>query len=487
MSVARETVGLHEYDGKVQDLSPSGVAAALSRIGVGPAEPDRHDEAHLRAAEAGALAWMVAAEDHRRSPSAHLGNLDLACYDREYAPPEVRAEARRAHLGAWPDAVDAAIESLDRMPASVARALLPSVRGLGAGLVPEDPVTSAGLAALDRLVAHVEQATRGSDETLALGAELLAKLMGEPEAMVVDVGRLARVADVELARLKEMLTEASARLAPDQAPADLVAALGHDHPAPDEIAHEASELIREVSAFTIEHNLLGDLGGECRVGPAPESRRWAMAMMVWSAPYEQDGPSWYHVTPPDPTWSDKEQEEWMAVFSRTALPAITVHEVTPGHFSHGRFLRSVRGDVRRGLFSGTFEEGWAHYAEELFLEEGFRGDDPRFCIGVCVEALVRVTRMRVAIGVHTGAMTMADAVAAFETDALLNGPAARSEAERSTYDPSYGRYTWGKLEILALREEARAAWGARYSHRRFHDALLSYGAPPLGLIGDILV
>ena len=54
------------------------------------------------------------------------------------------------------------------------------------------------------------------------------------------------------------------------------------------------------------------------------------------------------------------------------LPAITVHEVTPGHYAHGRMLRRVKGDARRVLSSSAFVEGWAHYAEELFVEEGFR-------------------------------------------------------------------------------------------------------------------
>jgi hypothetical protein len=84
-------------------------------------------------------------------------------------------------------------------------------------------------------------------------------------------------------------------------------------------------------------------------------------------------------------------------------------------------------------------------------------------------------------------MTVDDATARFETDAFLLGPAARSEAARATYDPTYGRYTWGKLEIMSLRDEARSAWGTRFSLRRFHEALLALGAPPLGTMGDALV
>jgi len=65
----------------------------------------------------------------------------------------------------------------------------------------------------------------------------------------------------------------------------------------------------------------------------------------------------------------------------------------------------------------------------------------------------------------------------------MAGPAALSEARRATFDPTYGRYTWGKLEILDLRERARRAWGASFSLRRFHTAMLSLGSPPLGLLG----
>ena len=88
------------------------------------------------------------------------------------------------------------------------------------------------------------------------------------------------------------------------------------------------------------------------------------------------------------------------MFSATTLPGITVHEVAPGHFSHGQALRRARGQVRRTLFSGAYVEGWAHYAEELCVEEGSLSDDPRFAVGVWLEALVRVTRLACALGVH---------------------------------------------------------------------------------------
>src|SRR5918994_859864 len=403
MSSVREYIGRHEYDGRVEDLSPEGVRAALARLG-GPPEDDQHDEAQLAAFERLARLELGELELHRANPLYHVAALDVSCYDREYAPATERAEARRRHLAAWPDAVE------------------------------------------------------------------------------VDLGRLEERADAERDRMRAILDEACGRLRPGQPTAEVVAWLLEDHPDADGVLREAEALTAESIAFTLERGLVPGLDGECLVAPSPPSRRWALAMMSWAAPYEADAPSRYYISPPEPDWPATEQDDWLKVFSRATLPAITVHEVAPGHFAHGRRLRLLTSDVRRTLHSLAFVEGWAHYGEELCIEEGYRGDDPRFAAGVALEALQRVTRLAVSIGTHAGTMTVDEAAARFEADAFCYGPAARTEASRATFDPTYGRYTWGKLEIMALRDQARAAWGAGFSLQRFHDALLSLGSPPLGLM-----
>src|SRR5262249_17737058 len=135
---AREQAGRHEYDGRPQDLSPAGVRAGLARLAAARAEggrqADPHDEAHLSAAEEQARVVYAGLELHRSTPILHLGELDLACYDRDYAPQEERDAARAEHLAAWPRVADAAVESLDQVSAPVAEALLGGIRGLAAGL-----------------------------------------------------------------------------------------------------------------------------------------------------------------------------------------------------------------------------------------------------------------------------------------------------------------------------------------------------------------
>ncbi|WP_377269297.1 DUF885 family protein [Peterkaempfera sp. SMS 1(5)a] len=485
----REMAGRHEYDGRVQDLSPDGVRAGLAAVRRARAAADgtvvagSHDDAQLTVFEEALEAQLGTLQLHRRDPYLHLSNLELACYERAYAPAEERAIARRRHLAAWPDAVDAAIAALDRLSAPVAAALLGAVRGLAAGLDPaQGPETQDALAAHARLVGHVAQAAERGEPEFALGADALAMLMGSQEGLPVDLGRLAERAGAERERLRDLLAEACRALDPVRTPAELVPELLTDHPAPDQVVPEAARLTEELLAFTREHHLAPYTDGSCLVGPAPESRRWSTAMLTWAGPDEPDAPSWYHVTPPDPDWPPGTAEEWLTVFSRTTLPAITAHEVAPGHFAHGRALRRAATPVRRTLHSLAFCEGWAHYAEQVCLEEGFRAGDARFAAGVALEALVRVTRLSCAIGLHTGAMDVAEATRRFMTDAHLPRAGAAAEARRGTFDAGYGRYTWGKLEILALRERTRAAAGAGFTLPRFHAALLKLGSPPLGLL-----
>jgi Bacterial protein of unknown function (DUF885) len=488
----REASGRHEYDGEIQDLSPDGVRSGLIRLqqarAGGDSLDDWHDEAHLTAFENLSLVEFGELGLHRRNPLYHLSEFDLASYDRDYAPLPRRAAARLAHLAAWPRAADNAVAALDQVSGPVAAALLEAARGLARG-IPDDAdeqARAAALAAHGRLVAHLEEAAAGEGPDTALGTAGLTALMGSAEGLPLDLGRLAERADAERDRLLSRLADSCARIDPGRPPLEVAHELVRDHPDAGGVIDAASGWTARAIEFTRERDLMPYHDGECLVGLAPPARRWAMAMMCASAPGEPEAPSWYYITPPDESWPARDIEDWLEVFSATTLPGITVHEVAPGHFSHGRALRRAPSAVRRVLQSAAFVEGWAHYAEEMCVEEGFCSSDPRFAVGVWLEALVRVTRLACAIGVHTAGMTVEEGARRFEADTHLTGSAARSEAQRATFDPTYGRYTWGKLMIMDLRERARKDWGAGFTLRRFHTALMELGSPPLGLLGTAI-
>src|SRR5918999_6598142 len=285
VSAVREYVGRHEYDGRVEDLSPEGVRAALARVGGPPGtapEPDGHDEAQLAAFERLARLELGELELHRANPLFHVAALDVSCYAREYAPADQRAEARRRHLAAWPDAVDAAVTALDRVAAPVAEALGPAAGGLAAGLVGQegsgapgtgapagrgdgDPVVAAALTAHRRLVAHLEAAAVNGDPDAALGRATLARLLGTGEALEADLGRMEERADAERDRLRGMLEDARAAIAPGRPTAAVVAELLADHPDAAGVMAEAQALTAESVAFTVPRGLVPGLDGDCLV------------------------------------------------------------------------------------------------------------------------------------------------------------------------------------------------------------------------------
>ena len=482
---AREESGRHEYDGQLQDLSDTGVRQSVTALGGEPLA-DGHDHRHLTTFEAWHRVRFAEMREHRVNPLVHLANMELACYDRSYAPEEDRMAAKRRHLKQWPDAVDMAISSLDQVPGPVATALTDAVAGLATDVPADWPEADAALAAHARFVAHIRMLAQSGPPDTAIGEANLARLMSAAEGVDVDLTELRKRALQEGSRLQDLLDESCQRLDPAASTQETVALLLRDHPTSQELISDAAVLTDEVIRWTAERSLAPHLDGECVVGESPPSRRWATAMLSWAAPGDPDSPSNYDITPPDEAWPVAEQNDWLSMFNRTSMQAITVHEVAPGHFAHGRSLRHLTSPVRQTLIGGAFTEGWAHYAEEMVLDEGFHADDPRYAIGMCLEALCRLTRLTCAIALHSGEIDVAEASRRFRSQAYLSQPVALSEARRGTFDPGYGMYTWGKWEILKVREKASAAWGAEFTLPRFHAALMTLGGPPLGLLESAL-
>ena len=121
------------------------------------------------------------------------------------------------------------------------------------------------------------------------------------------------------------------------------------------------------------------------------------------------------------------------------------------------------------------------------LDEGYGGDDPTLRLSQVCEALPRDCRYICSLGMHTGGMSVDEATRFFMENAHMEEFPARKEALRGTFDPGYLNYTLGKLMILKLREDYRNEQGAAFSLRGFHDRLLSYGAPPVPLLREVML
>ena len=167
--------------------------------------------------------------------------------------------------------------------------------------------------------------------------------------------------------------------------------------------------------------------------------------------------------------------------SRADLLFVTIHEVWPGHFLHGLHIRKHPSKVLQSFCTYSNTEGWGQYTEEMMFDAGAGGHTPQARVGMLKEGLLRNVRFVVALGLHTGGMTVEQAQKLFEEKAFVDPGNARQQAVRGTFDPMYLSYTLGKLMIRKLATE----WMQRNpgaTRGQFHDALLSHACAPLPLI-----
>ena len=171
-------------------------------------------------------------------------------------------------------------------------------------------------------------------------------------------------------------------------------------------------------------------------------------------PFEQQAKeAFYYVTPPEPDWTRQHKEEHLRLFNRPVMDIITIHEAYPGHYMQFLYVKQFPTKTRKLIFAGSNAEGWAHYAEQMMVEEGFGGGDPKIRLAQLSEALLRDCRYVAGIKLHTQNMTVEQATKLFVEKAFQEPSNAYEEARRGAYNPTYLYYTLGKLQIYKLREE----------------------------------
>ncbi len=508
-----EAIGLghHQYDGRVPDRSPEAIAEEIDRLaaarreleGIDPArlsEPDRLDREILMAEIRKEQFGLVQLRWPQSSPVYYLlSDFSLAPYvDRDYAPLEQRARGlltacRQApvyyrHMRANLD------ESLTRPQVLVGTMIaggtisfvdqvvraemsrLPAVELRGE----IDQCLDGVVTALEEVRADLESRMPKATDDFALGEELFLEMLSETQGIEVDLETLERIGRADLERNLAAIEAAARAIDPDRPLREVVAEAARDKP--DDVLAAATEQVERMRSFVVEHRIAEIPGGDVvEVRPSPPHKRANIAMLSSAGPFEQrDLPSFYYISPPDPSWPEEKQQSYLP--SRADLLFLSIHEVWPGHFLQGRFIATQGSKIMKSFGSYATSEGWAHYAEEMMWDAGVGDGDPRVHIGELKNALLRNVRFMVALGLHTGGMTVDEAAAMFREVAFADPGNARQQALRGTGDPMYLSYTLGKLAILKLRDDWRGEQGDAYSLEAFHNELLRHGNAPLGVI-----
>jgi uncharacterized protein (DUF885 family) len=333
-----------------------------------------------------------------------------------------------------------------------------------------------------------------------IGAENFSKKLLYDEDVDIPLTRLLEIGMANLRLNQQAFKETAAKLDPNKTPQQILEELEKDHPAPDKLLQSFRDTLGGLKDFLAQRRIVklpSEVLPIVQETP-PFARALTFASMDTPGPFEKIAKeAFFNVTLPEPTWKPEQVEEHMEGFNRGTIISTAVHEVYPGHYTQFLWVPYAPSKVRKLLGCSSNAEGWAHYSEQMVLDEGYgrtagvdQDHDTAFLklrLGQLQDALLRNARFIVGIQMHTGKMTFDEGVAFFEKEGYQSHTNGLRETKRGTSDPTYLYYTLGKLEILKLRDDYKKKVGVGFSLESFHNELLKQGFPPIKLLRQMML
>jgi uncharacterized protein (DUF885 family) len=527
-------LGLHEYDGKIADYSRLALDAELSRLRrfddrlakFDPSKLSPRQSIDLRILQAAIKKELFQMQDmsiFERNPMVYARAADVNVYvKRNFAPLEDRVRSLVAIESQIPNILIAAKTNLnDVLPKPYVELAIQIARGSSDFLKKNLVVAVAGLKD-EQIRAAFQDANRRAANALAdyaawlerqklpkaspdfaLGEEKFRRLLAQTELVDLPPEKILEIGLEQLKALQSAFTEAAKTIDPNKSAIEVFKEIQGEHPTPQNLIPDISKDLEKIRKYVSSHHLVtipSDI--RAQVKETPQYRRaTSFASMDTPGPFEKHATeAYYYVTPTENDWPEKQKQEWLTAFNNYASDIVSIHEVYPGHYV--QFLRlnaSPAGKIEKIFGSYAFIEGWAHYCEQMMIEQGYgnaTGASPseedtkraaKYRMAQADEALLRLCRLCVSIKMHTKNMSVDEATKFFQDNCYYEEKPARQEAMRGTYDPGYLNYTLGKLQILKLREDYKAQQGDEFSLQRFHNELLNHGMPPIRLLREIML
>ena len=349
-----------------------------------------------------------------------------------------------------------------------------------------------------------------SNGDFRLGAENLRKKLAYEEMVDVPLDRLLQVGLENLHCNQSEFQRVAKLIDPSQTPEQLLAKIETEHPPANELLEAFRGKLLGIREFTDAHAIITTPSRNLPFvqETPPFMRATTFASMDAPGPFETRATeAYFNVTLPEKDWTPQQVEEYMAAYNWGVVTSTAIHEVIPGHYEQYLWNEHVPSRVRQflsldlsnvgGHFSGTNVEGWAHYTEQMMIDEGY-GRTPgipeaqdipylKLRLGQLQDALLRNARYVVAIRMHSGDMTMDEAIAYFEKEGYQTKSNSVREVKRGTGDPTYLMYTLGKLQIQKLRADWTKQHKGVVEPREFHDLFMRQGVAPVKVIRRALL
>jgi uncharacterized protein (DUF885 family) len=506
---AATAAGIHNYDGQIEDYSRAGVTARIAALKKFEGEFDRlpagDDRDLVLSSIHASLLELETIRSWERNPdiySSGISNSAFVIMSRTFAPPETRLRSLIERERKMPKALADARANLKNPPKLFTEVAIEQLPGITAFF--EKDVPLAFQAVTDaRLVAEFRSANGGviaalkdyekflrtrmlprSGGDFRLGAANFAKKLEYEEMVDLPLDRLLRIGYDDLRANQKKFQEVAAGIDRNRTPQQILAELEKDHPSPDKLLEAFRETCTTLRDFIVARKIVSLPSPVLPIleETPPFMRALTSASMDTPGPYETVAKeAYFNVTLPEKDWKPERVEDFMHSFHRGTILSTAIHEAYPGHYLQFLWMQSVDSRVRKLLGANSNSEGWAHYTEQMMLDEGYSAD-PRMRLGQLQDALLRNARYIVGLEMHTGKRTFEQGVEFFEKEGYQPHEIAERETKRGASDPTYLYYTLGKLQILKLREDYRRMRGAQFSLEEFHNSFMKQGFPPVKIV-----
>ncbi len=524
-------IGYHQYDTKLEDFSRASIDAEVAalhdfekRISAIPATSLDQTTRGDRQMVLGNIRSLLLTLETIRPWAKNADNYSSTCanaaftlMERKFAPADDRLRSLIAREKQMPGLLAEARTNLQNPPhifTEIAIEQLPGIVSFFQHDVPDafadahDPALKAEFAQTNAAVISAlndylkwlkTDLLPRSNGDFRIGADTFSKKLLYDEMVDLPLPKLLEIGYADMHQNQQHFAEVAHELEPNKTPSEVLEELGSQHPAPDQLIPTFTATFTSLLDFIRAHHIVtipSDVRPVVEETP-PFMRATTQASMDSPGPFETRATtSYFNVTLPDPSMTPAEVAGYMHSFNIGTVISTSVHEAYPGHYMQYLYSSRFPSRVRKILSANTNVEGWAHYTEQMMLDNGYGqpgsgAKDEReakfFRLGQLQDALLRNARFIVGIQMHTGNMTYDQALEFFQKEGYQPKETSEVEAKRGAGDPTYLYYTLGKLEIMKLRSDLMKKQGAAFSLQTFHDEFLSQGFPPIKIVREALL
>jgi uncharacterized protein (DUF885 family) len=507
--------GIHKYDGQLEDYSKAGVTKRTAELKAWEAQfaqlpPSDDRDLVLNYIRAGLLE-LETIREWTKNPDNYSSGITSSAFtimSRKFAPPEQRLQSLISRERQMPKVLLDARENLNNPPRIYTEIAIEQLPGnidffksdvpLAFKDVKDKKLLADFKTANQSVIAALQQYETFLKKDLLprstgdfrLGAENFSKKLLYEEMVDIPLDRLLEIGYADLRENQRKVRETAAKIDPGKPPMQVFEELEKDHPAPADLLSAFRDTVTKLRDFLIEKKIVTIPSPVLPIleETPPFMRALTFASMDTPGPYETVAKeAFFNVTLPEKGWPKAQIEDYMHSFNRGTILSTADHEAYPGHYVQFLWVQTLTSKIRKLLGANTDVEGWAHYCEQMVLDEGYANGDPRMRLGQLQDALLRNARFIAGIQMHTGKFTFDQSVEFFEKEGYQPHEVAVKETKRGTSDPTYLYYTLGKLQILKLREDYRKMKGAQFSLQEFHDNFLKQGYPPIKVVRHALL